>query len=391
MGITAIQSEILRAAVAMAAKKDFDHLLYIGDLPLPEDIVKAKSMARRKLVQAVTSEVQRQIIDAMDVTTLALPVYDIARQERFKIALVGGVSKGLFQNGDVVMGVVGRNAASFPDTIMVVTIGGDSEESVDTGFGVVGNERIPSAIFESVMDLAVDIARDGWEGHPLGTLLVVGDTAAVLEKSKQLTLNPFQGYSEEEKNILNPDVRDAIKNFAVLDGAFVIREDGVVLAAGRYLNFDEGDELSIPLGLGARHMAAAGISQDTEALALVISETSGVVRIFQSGRCVLEIHGEQRARHNVPELAAPTRAKRNVRAPTIDVSAVEAGRADGDAVQGELLTRLIEPPAAAVKPKETPKGKAKDLAKNKTKEAPKPKGKESAKKQPKESAKPKGK
>lgn len=301
--ITAIQTELLRAAAALVAKKEFDHLLYIGDLPLPEELVKAKSTARKKLVQAVTSEAQRQLIQAMGIETLSMPVYDIARPERFKIALVGGIAKGLFKDGQVVLGAIGRNPTSYPDSLMAVMIGGDDGDSVDTGFGVVGTDRIPSTILESVIDLAVEIARDGWEGYPIGTILVLGDTPAVMEKSRQLTLNPFQGYSESEKNILNPKVRDAIKNFAVLDGAFVLREDGVVLAAGRYLKFDEDKDkqLSIPLGLGARHMAAAGISQDTEAIAIVVSETSGVARVYQNGRCVLEIHPEQRTRRGASE------------------------------------------------------------------------------------------
>ena len=76
--------------------------------------------------------------------------------------------------------------------------------------------------------------------------------------------------------------------FAVLDGAFVLRDDGVVLAAGRYLNFEEKD-VRVPLGLGARHMAAAGISRDTEAIAIVVSQTSGAVRVFRHGRSVLEL------------------------------------------------------------------------------------------------------
>lgn len=294
--ITPVQAELLRAAAAMAAKKEFDHLLYIGDLPLPDDLVKAKSVARRKLVQAVSSEVQRQVIEALGIPTIALPTYDIARPERFKIAVVGGVAKGLFTDGQVVLGLIGRSATSYPDTLYVVTLGGEEGTTVDTGFGVIGTDRLPSAILESLIELAVEIAREGWEGHPLGALLVIGDTAAVMEKSRQLTLNPFQGYSESEKNILNPEVRAAIKSFAVLDGAFVIREDGVVLAAGRYIKFDEGTEFSLPLGLGARHTAAAGISKDTDAIAIVVSQTSGVVRVFQKGKVVLEIHPDQRPR-----------------------------------------------------------------------------------------------
>ena len=108
-----------------------------------------------------------------------------------------------------------------------------------------------------------------------------------MEKSRQLTLNPFQGYSEDEKNIMNPDMRHALHAFAVLDGAFIVREDGVVVAAGRYLNFDEEKDLDVPLGLGARHMAAAGISRDTDAIAIVVSQTSGSVRVFRRGKAAM--------------------------------------------------------------------------------------------------------
>jgi DNA integrity scanning protein DisA with diadenylate cyclase activity len=301
--LTPVQAELIRAACGMAAKKEFDHLLYLGDLPLPEDLVKAKSTARKKLVQAVASEAQRQVIEAMGIPTIALPVYEMTRAEKFKIALVNGIAKGLFNMGDVVLGMLGRRPTFYPDSLLVVTIrdSDDSNSSVDTGFGVVGTETIPSAVLESLIDLAVGIAVDGWEGRPMGTLLVVGDTAVVMEKSKQLTLNPFQGYSESEKNVLNPEVRNAIRNFAVLDGAFVIREDGVVLAAGRYLRFDESKEFKVPLGLGARHVAAAGISQDTAAIAIVVSETTGEVRMFQGGRCVLQINPQQRVHRAITD------------------------------------------------------------------------------------------
>ena len=119
-------------------------------------------------------------------------------------------------------------------------------------------------MMDALIELAISIGVEGWEGRPVGALFVVGDSSTVMEKSRQLTLNPFQGYSEDEKNIMNPDVRHALHAFAVLDGAFIVREDGVVVAAGRYLNFDEGKDVDVPLGLGARHMAAAGISRDTE-------------------------------------------------------------------------------------------------------------------------------
>jgi DNA integrity scanning protein DisA with diadenylate cyclase activity len=253
----------------------------------------------------------------------------MARAERFKIALVGGLAKNTFKNGQVVLGILGRRPASYPDSLFIVTIGSDAE-SIDTGFQVVGTSRVPSTILETLIDLAMSIAVDGWEGRPLGTLIVVGDTPAVMEKSKQLTLNPFQGYSEAEKNVLNPEVRNAIKNFAVLDGAFVIREDGVVLAAGRYLKFDENKEFKVPLGLGARHVAAAGISQDTEALAIVVSETTGEVRVFQKGRCVMQVSSQQR-HQRTPVDQVPAAAAAKLAPPAKQESPSEASRETAEA------------------------------------------------------------
>jgi len=294
--------EILKSAVSIVTKRAFDHLLYVGDMPLPSDIVKDKSVAKRKLIQAVTSATQCQVLEASGIKNLKIPDYRIPRQERFKMALVAGVSRGILKPGNVVLGIVGRESMTFPDTLMVMTIGVRDDDEFDTGFGVIDGDRVPSTIMESVLELAVDIAKDGWEGKPLGTIIVIGDEARVMEKSRQLTLNPFQGYSENEKNILNPEVRDAIKNFSVLDGAFIMRTDGVVLSAGRFLKFDDECSVDVPLGLGARHMAAAGISKITDAIAIVISETSGTVRVFQSGKCVLLVHSSHRVQHASPDI-----------------------------------------------------------------------------------------
>jgi DNA integrity scanning protein DisA with diadenylate cyclase activity len=110
-----------------------------------------------------------------------------------------------------------------------------------------------------------------------------------MEKSRQLTLNPFAGMSEADRNCLDPAIRDAIKTFAVLDGAFVIREDGVVLAAGRYLQV-VSSQVKLPIGLGARHSAAAAVTTETKAVAITVSQTTGTVRFFKGGEIALELH-----------------------------------------------------------------------------------------------------
>ena len=174
------------------------------------------------------------------------------------------------------------------DTMMTMRIGGSLDDRVAIE-GVKLGDQFNSQVVDALIQLALQIGQEGFEGHPVGTILCIGDHNAVLEKSRQLTINPFQGLSEAERNVLDPKIREAIKNFSVLDGAFIIREDGVVLAAGRYLAASD-DNVKIPLGLGARHAAAASTTASTGCIALVVSQTSGAVRLFKEGNIVLELH-----------------------------------------------------------------------------------------------------
>jgi diadenylate cyclase len=277
--------EFIKVAVSLAQKRTFDHLLYVGDLPLPEEIFRGKPRARKKLVQAVVSEAQRAVVEATGVPVIPLPQYDLGRAEKLKLALVSGIARKIYSEGDVVVALLSARPVGKPDSILMVNVGPDEE---DVGFGFLRSEGVQPEILEALIDLAVTIGVEGWEGRPVGALFIIGDSSKVMEQSRPLSLNPFQGYSEDERNMLNPEVRRALRAFAVLDGAFVLREDGVVLAAGRYLNFDEKD-VRVPLGLGSRHMAAAGMTHDTEAIAVVVSQTSGSVRVFRHGRAVLEL------------------------------------------------------------------------------------------------------
>jgi diadenylate cyclase len=140
---------------------------------------------------------------------------------------------------------------------------------------------------KKVVELAVEIAREGREGRKIGTLFVVGDSGEVIRHSRPLILDPLAGHPDERKRLDDPDMRETIKELAQLDGAFVVSDDGVVISAARYLDA-VSDNLDIPLGLGSRHVAAASISNQTEAVAVAVSESS-VVRMFDDGELVSEI------------------------------------------------------------------------------------------------------
>ncbi|HYH96993.1 DNA integrity scanning protein DisA nucleotide-binding domain protein [Hyalangium sp.] len=278
--------EFLRSALSLANRGEVSHFLYICDTPIaPEDL--RGRPARKKIIYAVTSDKIAQELLNRKFRALVIPAYDYSRTERIKVALVSALSQGALKEGDLVLcmtGKVGRPA----DTLMQTRIGGSLDDRVAIE-GVKLGDEFNSQVVDALIQLTLQIGQEGFEGHPIGTIITIGDHTSVLEKSRQMTINPFQGLSEAERNVLDPKIREAIKNFSVLDGAFIIREDGVVLAAGRYLSASD-EAVKIPLGLGARHAAAAGITSTTHCIALVVSQTSGAVRLFKGGNILLELH-----------------------------------------------------------------------------------------------------
>ena len=123
----------------------------------------------------------------------------------------------------------------------------------------------------------------------MGTMFVVGDTDRVLPLTRQLVLNPFKGYPPSERNILDYSLEETIKELATLDGAFIIRGDGVVETCGAYIRTASQEEFELPRGLGTRHHAAAAITAITDSIAVTVSESTGSVTIFRAGRIVTEI------------------------------------------------------------------------------------------------------
>lgn len=281
-----LDREFLKSALTLASQSDVAHLLFISDVPISPNDLRGRK-CRKKLVYAVTSDGVATELAARKEKVVVIPAYDYSRTERVKMAVLSALAQGAFKEGDLVLCLTGRIGRGI-DTMMTMRIGGSLDDRVAIE-GVKLGDQFNSQVVDALIQLALQIGQEGFEGHPIGTILCIGDHNAVMEKSRQLTINPFQGLSEVERNVLDPKIREAIKNFSVLDGAFIIREDGVVLAAGRYLAASD-DNVKIPLGLGARHAAAASTTASTGCIALVVSQTSGAVRLFKEGNIVLELH-----------------------------------------------------------------------------------------------------
>ena len=286
MADTKLDRELLRATLALAARSDVDRLLFVSDHPLQTSDIRGRPI-KKKLVYAVTDDALARDLASRRFTAVVIPPYAYSRVEKIKVAVVACQSEGLVRDGDTVLVLAGQDRVL--DTLLRIRIGEDGEQQrvrVDT-LGLP--PEFSSQVVEQLVHVAMEVGAQGYEGHPVGTILVVGDSTAVMEQSRQITLNPFQGMSEADRNCMDPPIRDAIKTFAVVDGAFVIREDGVVLAAGRYLQATS-TEAEVPMGLGARHAASAAITARTRSVAITVSQTTGAVRVFQQGAIVLELH-----------------------------------------------------------------------------------------------------
>jgi DNA integrity scanning protein DisA with diadenylate cyclase activity len=217
-----------------------------------------------------------------------VPNIPMTRAGQVKVATLVAAAEGLIHQGDRILCLGGLDGSGTIDMILVVDLGTELEMFSDSAAEPLPPDVRP-AVFERLLTLASELGLEGREGRPVGTLFILGDSERVLAQSRQLVINPFHGYPEDERNVLDPRLEETIKEFSAIDGAFLIRGDGVILSAGRYLVPQGKPEEPLPQGLGARHEAAAGITVTTDAIALSVSQSTGTVSIFKGGRLMTDI------------------------------------------------------------------------------------------------------
>ncbi|MBW9222109.1 diadenylate cyclase [Methanothermococcus sp. SCGC AD-155-C09] len=212
-----------------------------------------------------------------------------------KQAIIRLFEHNLIKKGDIIVAILGTpRVLGGTDTISLIEISNSSFLLKFYNF-INSMDRIKRLVINEVLDIALEISMEGREGKPVGTIFVVGDSEKVLKMSDQLILNPFEGHNAV---IFDKKVRGTIKELSSVDGAFIIGDKGEVISAGRYLD-TSGGNLKLPLGLGARHYAAAAISKYTDAIAITVSESGGIVRIFKNGEIVVEINPNKLDRENI--------------------------------------------------------------------------------------------
>ncbi len=216
---------------------------------------------------------------------LVAPFPGLNRTKQVEMSLLFGVSGGLFRSGDRIVSVSGAPGSGFLDTLMVIDVGAEFSPFLSSSTAAVLGDIEPH-ILERALQIAMDLAREGREGRPVGAIYVLGDYEQVVKSCQQMVINPFRGYRDDEKSIMDPFLEETLKEFATIDGAIVIRGDGVVMSAGVFLRPGKAAE-KLPAGLGARHTAAAAITATTTAVSVVVSQSTGVVSVFRNGKRIL--------------------------------------------------------------------------------------------------------
>jgi DNA integrity scanning protein DisA with diadenylate cyclase activity len=232
------------------------------------------------------------LMDADDREIVVLPQLRLRRRGRAKVALLEALARGALKPGEDVVVISGSDVddTMVLDTIAMVKVAAPSgifDGDAEAPIAVLRAAADP-AVFDAALTLCVELGHDGREGKPVGMTLTLGDHEHVLQRSHPHVLNPFQGHVEEDRNILVPSARRAIREFSGMDGAFVVTRDGIVVAGGRYLQ-DVGPDTDVPNALGARHRAAAGITAATRAISFCVSESTGDTRVFGDGRLIMTI------------------------------------------------------------------------------------------------------
>ena len=282
-----INKVMMDYSIKIAHEVQADSLLVCVDImndiaALPEEIKKAIG------VIIVAREDQKLPPDVQKYARkLDIPNVNLTRVGTIKLAIAKGIVLGFFKKGNKIVCLSGVPKFGYADSIFVIDVGKEFE-ILTSDYITDIIESVRPEVFNAALNIACEIAAQGRENKRIGTIFVLGDEVKVLQLSRQMIINPFLGYTEDQRNILSPDLNETIKEFSAIDGAFIIKENGAVITAGRHLNAAL-DSRDFPAGLGSRHLAAAGITHVTKAVAIVISESSGNVSVFKNGKLFVVI------------------------------------------------------------------------------------------------------
>jgi diadenylate cyclase len=286
--MTSIGEQILNSAInIIESDKSINLLVYYSDIKKLDidDFVKKDI---KKIIVFKRAEIEEENHDKLEnfnnIPSIIVPNIIFTRTNKLKIAIVMALAVNILSKDSKLIALTGLNNI---DSMIYLEIEKEKElllfrENIDFG------EIIRPEVFEKVLRIALELANQGREGKSVGALFVLGDIENIKPYIKQMIFNPFKGYDQKERNIMLSNLDDTVKEYSVLDGAFLISGDGTLESAGVHIAAS-ADTTDLPKGLGSRHMAAAAITSVSNAMSIVVSESTGDVSVFKNGKLITQI------------------------------------------------------------------------------------------------------
>lgn len=287
-GLRAVQAQqnrvnrlMFREAERVAAGTDSSAIIVFGDTFIG-GIQPGTLQSKFKTILVTRTAIEPSEEEKEFTVTIQVRSFSNQRLAQLRSAILVALTRGVVSFTDRICCIGGITGSNQFDTLVVVDVEREFQTLLTGSTADLLPEDVKPEVLERVIAVATELAVEGREGRPVGCLFVVGDTEKVEKFTKPLVLNPFYGYKEEDRNILNPFMDETVKEFSSIDGAFVIRGDGVVETAGSLIQATDSNH-SLPSGLGSRHAAAAAISVTANCISIVVSSSTGQVTLFRRG------------------------------------------------------------------------------------------------------------
>ena len=298
----AMLSAAAEVAHSVSARAVFAYADAVEDVAALRKVIRAPT----ELILVCRDPSDESRAEQSGAASLSVPPFDLTRMGQIKMATLIAFSQQLLTAGDVFVflaGVAGHGI----DTLVTMRVGDEYELFQSVGQPKL-TEHIRRPVFERVLRVALELAHEGREGKPIGAIFVVGDHREVVKASVEGRINPFRGYGEKDRNILDDSIRDTVKEIAKLDGAFILKGNGVIVSACAILRSSSGVD-NLPQGLGSRHAAAAAITAVSRSIAITLSQSTGDVRVWRRGTMITEIEKSPMPAHDgLPPGTPPRRA-----------------------------------------------------------------------------------
>jgi len=202
-----------------------------------------------QVIAATTNEDSYQVLSQAGLKVVYLPLHAADRFGQVRYIISVALKSTGVSIGDLVVCVIDRDLYSEKGDLIVLADAEASLENLAVSDLIKLTDGIRPEVLEAAISVSCKIGQVAQRGKRIGTIFMLGDSIEVLEESEQLIPNPFHGHDERTRQLTNPDIHEALVELSKLDGAFIVRGDGLIQTAGAFLTSPHV-KMDLPTGLG---------------------------------------------------------------------------------------------------------------------------------------------